>query len=364
MLDKITILLVLMCTALCGCSKDPVFKVEGTLRGGETMNLRAVYYNEQGEMQTAIFPSDKGKFFIKGQTGRGTMVEILSGDYRPLGRFWAEPGDKIELTLDVKNPANITAKGNDVSERWSTFLRDNARVMGALDPQAKNALVAKYVRQNPDDLVSTLLVLTSYDHSVDPEGGRALLEKISPKAQPDYLVQALSANLARITGGQAAQTLVAFPYLNTADSLDTYNPRHHRHTVLVFTDDASGRPDSLSQALQRLQRGRTARQLAILDFSLCTDTMTWHRQLRQDTTVVPRALSQQSARCALPAATESTVWRHAWAPGSVAAPALGRMALPRLPFIIVADSTGHQLYRGQSITQALKHLPSTPPSKP
>ena len=44
--------------------------------------------------------------------------------------------------------------------------------------------------------------------------------------------------------------------------------------------------------------------------------------------------------------------------GSVAAPAFDLMGIQRLPYFLVVDSTGTQLYRGPSITQAEKTLKS------
>ena len=37
---------------------------------------------------------------------------------------------------------------------------------------------------------------------------------------------------------------------------------------------------------------------------------------------------------------------------SVGTPAVRELAIPRLPYYIVADSTGRQLYRGQSASRA------------
>lgn len=48
----------------------------------------------------------------------------------------------------------------------------------------------------------------------------------------------------------------------------------------------------------------------------------------------------------------SAIWLQTWAPGSVASTNIGKLSIPRLPYFIVADSTGAQIYRGPSISTA------------
>ena len=89
------------------CSKPKEFTVEGTLSDGSTINMRAIYI-DNGHLENLVFPTDKGSFTLRGSSADGTIVELLTNDYRVLGRFYAKDGDKIKLKIDPKSPNKIS----------------------------------------------------------------------------------------------------------------------------------------------------------------------------------------------------------------------------------------------------------------
>lgn len=318
------------------CSKPKDFTVEGTLTDGSTINMRAIYI-DNGHLENSVFPTDKGSFTLRGSSADGTIVELLTNDYRVLGRFYAKDGDKIKLKIDPKSPNKISVEGNEVSQRWAKLINDNARLLDSRDRQGINAFVAKYVAAHRDDLVATLLLLTAYDWAADPAGAEKLLLSIAPEARPSSLVDGYSMNLARVGKRATEARIVPFSYLDERDSLANFNPRRQKLALLSFSDDRSGRADSIVPGLKRIWQWRGGdTRLRVIDFSLDGDTLTWRRGVRRD----------------------STAFDHGWVAGSVAAPAFDIMGIQRLPFFLVVDSTGTQLYRGPSITQAEKTLKS------
>ncbi len=323
----LAMLLVLLVSA---CSKDKGFAVEGHVSDGATMNIRALYY-DNGKLQNSVFPTDKGAFVMRGTSADGTIVELLSNDYRLLGRFYAVDGDQLKVTLDPKSPNKIRVEGNETAQRWAKILNDNAKLLDSKNAVHINAFVAKYVGAHRGDIVSTLLLLTTYDWSINPAEGEKLLSTIKTEARPAHLVDGYSLNLARV-GKQAGEArVVPFSYLDERDSLATFNPRRQAMALLSFTDESSGRSDSIIPALRRIHDSiPDVKTLRVLDFSMDGDTLTWRR-----------------AVCA-----DSTKFDHGWAAGSVAAIAISRLGIPRLPFFVVVDSTGTQIYRGSSISQA------------
>ena len=118
------------------------------------------------------------------------------------------------------------------------------------------------------------------------------------------------------------------------DTVTTFSPRKHRLSLLVFSDENSGRADSIVPALRRLRKAHTDKALGIIDISLDTDTLAWQSSTRNDT----------------------ATWDAAWGTGGIASAALRPLAIPRLPYFIVTDSVGSQIYRGASISQALKKI--------
>lgn len=327
-------LLTLLSAILPGCSGPDSFEVKGHVKGDATINLRALYYVD-GALQSSIFPADRGSFAFKGRAPEGAVVEILDNDYRLLGRFYAENGDEIDVTIDPKSPAAMKVeKGNEAAIRWAQWLNANAKILDGRNSKAINALVAKYVKAHPQDIVSTLIVTTVYDASADPEGASKLLSSIAPEARPTALTDAFATLLTYADTSAGKRRVSPLTLMAQGDTVTTFSPRKHRLSLLVFSDENSGRADSIVPALRRLRKAHTDKALGIIDISLDTDTLAWQSSTRNDT----------------------ATWDAAWGTGGIASAALRPLAIPRLPYFIVTDSVGSQIYRGASISQALKKI--------
>lgn len=327
-------LITLLATVLSGCSGPDSFEVKGHVKGDATINLRALYYVD-GALQSSIFPADRGSFSFKGRAPEGAVVEILDNDYRLLGRFYAENGDEIDVTIDPKSQAAMKVeKGNEAAIRWAQWLNANAKILDGRNSKAINALVAKYVKAHPQDIVSTLIVTTVYDASADPEGASRLLSSIAPEARPTALTEALATLLTYADTSAGKRRVSPLTLMARNDTVTTFSPRKHRLSLLVFSDENSGRADSIVPALRRLRKAHTDKALGIIDISLDTDTLAWQSSTRNDT----------------------ATWDAAWGTGGIASAALRPLAIPRLPYFIVTDSVGSQIYRGASISQALKMI--------
>lgn len=327
-------LLSLLSVVLPGCSGADSFDVKGHVKGNATINLRALYYVD-GTLQSSIFPADRGAFSFKGRAPHGAVIEVLDNDYRLLGRFYAEDGDEIDVDIDPKSPASAKVnKGNDIAMRWAQWSNANAKTLDSRNSAAINALAAKYVKAHPQDVVSTLIVTTIYDASADPEGASRLLSSIAPEARPAALTDAFAAVLSYADTKAGKRRLSPLTLMAQGDTVTTFSPRKHRLSLLVFSDENSGRADSIVPELRRLRKTHTDKALGIIDISLDADTLAWLRSTRNDT----------------------ATWDAAWGTGGIASAALRPLAIPRLPYFIVTDSAGSQIYRGASISQALRKI--------
>ena len=105
--------------------------------------------------------------------------------FRPMGRVYASNGDRIECHLTRNAPEKIQVSGNEISERWAKFLNDNA---DRLTSAGGNDAIEEYVRKNPSDIVSTLLMLTSYDASSDALRADSIMSSINPEMRPSLLL--------------------------------------------------------------------------------------------------------------------------------------------------------------------------------
>ncbi|MDE6121566.1 MAG: hypothetical protein K2F63_07220, partial [Muribaculaceae bacterium] len=110
---------------LAGCTDTSQFRVNGTIAGKPTLNLRVGYYAD-GAYRTTVTAAREGEFEFYGTSRTPALVTVMDYDYRPLGALYAVNGETYEMTLDRDKPFSADVRGNDVNEEWSRFLRDKA----------------------------------------------------------------------------------------------------------------------------------------------------------------------------------------------------------------------------------------------
>lgn len=82
--------------------------------------------------------------------------------------------------------------------------------------------------------------------------------------------------------------------------------------------------------MRRLNKKYSRKQLALLDYSADIDSVDWHIYIENDT----------------------VRWNTGWAPAALMAKGLDQLGIVDLPFVLLCDSTGTQLYRGRSVGEA------------
>ena len=316
---------------MAACGDSSRFIIEGEMEGGRTTNLRYVYYNGSTLVQGVTAVRD-GRFHIDGYSPRAAVVELFDNDYRPLGWLYAANGDEITCTISPTDPHAIDASGRPELERWSKWLREHSESLASgADP---NALVADYVGRNPDDIVSALLLATIFDASKPGATSMAdsLLNLIPAESRPLLVTGPLISQLQE-TAGVENRPVRDFRVRITNERNDTLRIADKALWLFAFCNETSGRGDSIVRGLRGIHRDY-GKRVRVVDLSLDGDTMAWRRITRPD----------------------SAKWTQGWVPGGTAARGVDSLALPRLPYFIVADSTGRQLLRTSSISQATKFL--------
>lgn len=312
------------------CSDDSQFRVHGTVEGNPSMNLRVCYYADYA-YRTLVTAVRDGEFEFTGRASQPAMVEIFDHEYRLLGRVFVANGEEIECHLERGNPLAATVKGNPVAEQWADFQRKNIDALKGGREKA-NAVIADYVGKNPGSVVSALLIVTSLDASADPALADSLVSLLEPQARPAGLVDGYNYLIQRLVTDRALGVIDSIPYHDSRDSLRTFLPSAAKASVLVFSDDRTPRADSIVPELKRLSEKYSRKRLSILDFTFAGDTLTWKRTIEPDT----------------------ASWTQAWAPGWTSSPGIEQLGVPDLPYFIVCDSTGVQIYRGASVSVAAK----------
>ncbi len=311
------------------CSDTEQFRVNGTIKGEPTMNLRAVYYAD-GAYRSVITAVRGGEFEFYASSKQPTLLEITDYDYKPLGRLYVSNGNAYEINIDPTDQYAVEAGGSDINPRWADFLRQNA---DSLRTDAGKA-VADYVRTHPDDIVSTLLLLTTFDSSGAVVDADSLMSLIKPEARPSSLTEGYNYMLQRLVTSEALGDMDTIRYIDRGGNLMVFDASKQRCSLLSISVQSDKRTDSIVPALKRMNKKYDKSEFAMLDFSLDSDTTLWKSSIRVD----------------------SADWKQGWAPGGLAAIGIGKLGVPSVPFFIVCDSTGNQLYRGPHIKTAEKTI--------
>ncbi|MDE6208043.1 MAG: hypothetical protein K2M55_09570 [Muribaculaceae bacterium] len=310
---------------VAACTDTEQFRVNGTIDGNATMNLRVTYYAD-GAYRQLITAAREGKFEFFGRSSHPTLVDIYDYDNHLLARLYAANGETFEVAVDRSRKLGAEISGNEVSERLARVYRDSADVFTA-DAVRANAAVASYVAAHPSDVVSTLLMLTVFDASAAPLYADSLMASIDHDARPTAIVEGYNFLLQRLVSEEATGAVTPFRYAMRGDSTAFFRPEDRPLSLLVFDRSGDYRSDSVAPALNRLAR-RHAKSLTILE------------------------LDQEPYGSLVSVQPDTLRWTIARVPGGVAGQGIGRLGIPSEPYFIVCDSIGSQLYRGPHISVA------------
>ncbi|MDE6309320.1 MAG: hypothetical protein K2L81_03900, partial [Muribaculaceae bacterium] len=159
---------------LSSCSDGDRFVIEGEFEGEAPQSVRALFY-AQGALHNVPVSVREGKFVVEGQSSDPVIVDIFLPDKNRIATVVARDGEKVKLKLSTK-PYSFSAKGDEISEQLSEWVKDNASVLAGGDAAAINGVVEKYIKGNRDNLLSTVLLLSYYNSSIDPLAGTQLFD--------------------------------------------------------------------------------------------------------------------------------------------------------------------------------------------
>lgn len=311
------------------CGNSDSFRISGEIKdaGAKTIELT---YCHGGEVKRITVKAVDGKFAIEGDAPQPALGFLSVSGGVPVATLIVENGEETVCEIDPEEPEQAKIKGSRDNEELAAFVRDNAEALAAGNPREINAAVAKFIGNHRDSKAATALLVTRFCSADNEIAADSLMSLIEPSARSSALLLNFSAALASQLSAEARADIVAMTLYGRNDSLIRYNPFRQRCSLLAFVgEDKAGR-DSVVPVLRALTKDFDDKKLKTVEISTAPDSATWRRITEQD----------------------SASWSQAWAPGSVAAPSIRRMAVARVPFFIIADSTGRQLHRGSSASVA------------
>ena len=318
---------------LSSCGNSSSFNIEGEIDGGGNQNMRVVYIDNGATNLLSIKVVD-GKFEFKATASAPTMLEFYTANKTLLGRAYVEPGDNLECVFYKNSPYKAKIKGNEVSERWSTFLNNNIQTIAGGDIEKINALVSKYINENKTDIVSTLLLLTEYINPENESKSTLLLSSIAPEARPSSLIESFETMLERVNNIKANERISMTSYYCSNDTLATFVPHNSSYAVITFSNKDTRNDGEIADSMRMFRKKYHKKRLQLIDISFDTDTASWKKSIEND----------------------SATWQQGWVVGAASASSIERLGISRLPFFIMADSTGKQIYRGNSIEKISQEI--------
>ena len=314
-----------LAVAMAACNNDS-FKIDGNLANLDGMSVKVIYMGDSGVFDNWVNVDKKGKFIVEGHSDQPVLVNLLDRMGKSLTMLVAANGDHLKVSGDAGKEKNIKVKGNRLNEDWQLFRDEHKAFYNDANPSRLDAAIEKYVREHPDDMLSTVLLVADYSDYGDSEKVTSLLNGINETARPKSLALALESNNKRLTSHlPRLMTLNLMAHGGGFEEIKLTN-----RTTLIHL---WAKPQDNRQAVIDKLKG-VGEGVHVLDILAESDTMRWHEAIAGD----PEG------------------WKHYWAPGGPLEPDIQLLGFTSVPWYAVTDSTGLVTYSGPSLDAALSKV--------
>ena len=321
-----------MMAVLASCSSG-TFTIEGELTDAGTQNLRFVYASE-GNITSQWIPAVGGRLPLEGNSKELTVVYVFTAQMKYLTHVAVKNGETIRLSGKISDPWHIKAEGSDINAEWTKFILAHAADFAAGATAKTDKAIEQYIKANPTSVVSTLLLTCDYSQ-ITSDRAQTILESIAEAARPASLLEPFASTIGE--NAMAMARVQPMSLLDRQDSLVIVDVKKKRLNVLYFWHSTAEADSARRQTVKGL-REMTGGDVAIIDICINPDTLGWARTVRSDSLK----------------ATHYKAWQGPVDKGLLPLNIKGEN------FIIGADSTGRQLYRGTSTDEARKTIINNP----
>ncbi len=327
-------ILAVLALLTASCSSDH-FTVKGELADAGTQNIRIAYATGDG-IETVWITMTDNRFTFEGQSEAPTVVYVFNQQRRLIAHIVAQNGDKVTMEGSIAEPYKIKITGTDANEEWSKFMNENCEDFANAQTKKTDAAIEAFIHENPNNVVSTLLLTNDYSSLTDDPQTKKLLSMISTEARPESLMKNFYIMQSALNDAASKERIQSMQLYSSRDSIETVAPYMHSLNLLYFwTPDDKSRIQDI-KSLKDFMGSFASSRLSIADINLDNDTTMWKNIVRRD-----------SMKCT-----------RYWAVGGVMNTALRNLRLSSTPYYIVADSAGNQVYHGQSLQAARKMIES------
>lgn len=324
---------------LCACTKNEV-KLSFSLDGVPQETLKLDYYAsdkkkgwlveefvnvQQGNAQSILRTVNPTLVFLAPSAGSSLTVV-----------FYAERGDEISISGKGTDPLFYKISGNDITDALTAWRLSATKAIAEADADptkgsaALNKLVADYVKANPENPASTILLLCYYNRRADEPG----FEKTRKLLQGDALDPTWSSLAARadmIDDSPIPAKLPASLLLKTPNGCDTLRPGKAPAILYFYRDNAPSRSDDLKALRKLADDYKDSTSRIICDICFEPDSSSHVYKMRGDSL-------RRAVRAWMPLGSSDSIART--------------LGVRRTPMLIVADQKGIIRYRGDDMSRA------------
>lgn len=315
-------LLLLLMAALASCSSND-FKIEGNITHLDGGVVRVVFSGDSGVVDMKTEVDDKGHFAFKGVSSQPAVVTLFNKLGEPLVMVIATNGDHLKLKGDAEKALSIKVKGNKLNEDWQLFRKEHAGFYTDPNPSRLDAAIEKYVRENPDDMLSTVLLMVDYSNYDDRDKVDAMLNSINSTARPESLTQAFKDYPKK--GKNVLPRMMSLTLVKHKGDFEEIQLTDRISLISFWANPQKDRV-MLVNKLQNLDEG-----VRVIDVLMESDTLRWSQTISAD----------------------PETWRHYWAPGGPLEQGIQVLGIRTAPWYAVTDSTGLVAYTGSSLDAAV-----------
>ena len=331
----------LMAFMLVGCVKNE-FKVDFEFPKEHIGNYMMTYYawdSRGGRGIEHTVSIQEGKAAADCITRLPTLIYISDASQPGSSMMvYAERGDEIKISGEGTDMASWTVTGNKLSERWSAWRK--GAYPKKKDIKTFHKSIEEYVKGNPKDELSAILLLTEWNRREDPEGFVRLWNMIDKDSRSQQLIDICGATdflgVEFITNADgkleyAKDSKINILPLRTRDrGLDTL--KLNKPSFLYFFGENNAARRETADSLRILLRAYPdSTKSVVADVYMDSDSLTWVNAIRRDS---------------LDGMT------RAWQPRGLAEGLMVRLGVRRLPWFVVKDKDAKEAYAGSDIKEA------------
>ena len=318
----------LVCLALASCSSDE-FKIDGTLMELDGKTVRVVFHGDSALVDEDVEVDDKGHFTFKASSSQPVLINLMNWRGEPLVSLVATNGDHLKVKGGAGKAMGLKVSGNRLNEDWQLFRDEHAAFYADPNPSRLDAAIEKYVREHPDDMLSTVLLLADYSDYSDRGKMDKMLKSLKTEARPKSLLQPFQDNPAW-RGKDLVPRLMTLNLIKH-DGGDVEISLTKQKTLISLWANPQNSRNGLIGKLQALDKS-----VRVIDILAESDSLQWHKTISAD----------------------PEHWQHYWAPGGPLEPGIQLLGITSLPWFAVTDSTGLVTYSGPDLSTAITTLTS------